>query len=789
MTQRPDGKGPARPHQDSSAEKSANPWESEVAIELSDDEALVGVRAGEYELAEFIGGGAMGRVYRARKRGLQRQRAIKVLRPSDGQAEGLLHEAIDHPNVVAVEDIGTLTDRNGATHPYIVMELLGRHASLDRWMKMYKPSLNERLRLVEEAARGVAYAHSLGVSHHDLKPANILVDRFFTAKVADFGLARLRIEAGQESPGGTLAYQSPEQCLMASNELDERSDVYGLGATLFSVLTNGDVPVALPPRASREETYQAKTEHPPRFGLLPVDTPASIQAILKRALAPNRSDRYDTVAHFADALANARARRLRAGGRLRAWYAKSWRTRPRITSWMHAVLVGVLVAGALTTVVRDWAPFEAWHLRRLPAIEAALPQTFGDVRIVRLPEPEQITQMPALAQSLAAPMDEAERTASGLGLVRASPRTTWRPMYGAFIDAMGEASAKTIAFDLYLPSEWDDLDPPLAVAIERSVERRVPVVIGAKSWQLDEDGLPAMSRALLQAGARWGSLFVEDGALPGIPLGGGPENELWQPGFVSATYAAASERDARPDFALRGQFVRSQYWTPSEVIPGEKAFTGRQDFLSPANFLRVRELKPDMKKDRPDDWIMAYAQRAILDINAIDNATLSFVELMEATPEQRSVDVAGRVLVVVEPTDDTTFELGLERPVLGGELLAGAVEALLQRRTSRWASDWQVVLCAVGAGTLGACAGAMLWAGRLAPRWRRGVAAVALIMAGIGCLAVLDRVLIWLYLERDLIVQPVTPALSLCIACVVGFTLPACVRTVPRSFLSSNDSH
>lgn len=659
-------------------------------VEPGKPEALVGLRAGDYELLEVIGGGAMGVVYRGRKKGRQRQRAIKVLRPSDGNAEGLLHEAIEHPNIVAIEDFGTLTDRQGHARPYLVMEFFGRAAALDRWVAEHHASHDVRLRLVEEAARGVAHAHSLGVLHHDLKPANILVDAFGTARVSDFGLASLRIEAAHTPSGGTRAFQSPEQCVLGSAELDARSDVYALGATLFSVLTDGGVPVPLPPDSSREEAYRLKTESPPMLALLPASVPGSVHAILKKSLAPRREDRYENATDFARALSRARAEGQTLPGKLRAAAHGLCRTRPRLASALVGIILGFAIAFALSFPLRLIRPLENWYLARLPALDAASVQGFDEVRIVHMPPR---FEMAVLAAQLEVP-----------GVQAMLPRT-WRPLHGAFIDAMSEAGARAIAMDLYFPQAWPELDAPMVRAIERSTQRGTPVVLGAQGWVVDEANRPAMPEAFALAGAHCGSLLFDmSGPLPLIPLVAQPPDGEALPSFVLATHAAVMQPGSRSSTWIQDSVVRLQFWKPVQPS-GNRMRTGLEVVLPTFTIQSVDQVPTAYHMGRQADWDMAYTQRAAFSVEALETAKLDYAQLLRDTPEERARKVGGRILVVLDPNNDRKLNLQLERPIFGGEIHAGAIQSLLAERTSRLMPDWMALALSPLIAALGALAG------------------------------------------------------------------------------------
>jgi serine/threonine-protein kinase len=177
--------------------------------------------ATRYDLAEEIGRGGMGVVFRAHDRQLDRDVAIKVVAwPTAGDAERLRREArtlasLEHAGIVPVHDVGTLPDGR----VFFVMGLV-RGAPLDAHAAPLP--LADRLRLFDRVCDTIAFAHAHGVVHRDLKPANILVGEFGQVQIADWGLA------GGVEPGGTAGYMPPEPPAAG----DRRVDVYALGAIL-----------------------------------------------------------------------------------------------------------------------------------------------------------------------------------------------------------------------------------------------------------------------------------------------------------------------------------------------------------------------------------------------------------------------------------------------------------------------------------------------------------------------------------------------------------------------------
>jgi serine/threonine-protein kinase len=262
------------------------------------------VLGGRYRLVELLGQGGMATIYRARDNQLERDVAVKVLRPEYGTdpdfIERFRHEAqsaasLNHPNVVGVYDYGT--DPVG---PFIVMELVEGEdlASIVRKTGALPP--RAAARLVAQAARAVAAAHDRGFVHRDIKPGNVLVTREGRVKVADFGIARALSESALTLPGTTLGsvhYFSPEQ---ARGELaSPASDIYSLGIVLFELLTGrrpwtGDTAAAI---ATARLTGAVPSPSAVHGGI-----PPALEAITRKALATNPEDRFGSAAEMADAL-------------------------------------------------------------------------------------------------------------------------------------------------------------------------------------------------------------------------------------------------------------------------------------------------------------------------------------------------------------------------------------------------------------------------------------------------------------------------------------------------------
>ncbi|HVF61770.1 MAG TPA: tetratricopeptide repeat protein [Thermoanaerobaculia bacterium] len=252
--------------------------------------------AGRYRILELVGVGGMGVVYRALDEQLGVEVAVKTLRGELAPDEALLDRfrkelilarQVSHRNVVRIHDIG----HDGPLH-FLSMDFVpGR--SLREVLEQEGPMPPERaLAIGRQLAEALDTAHREGVVHRDLKPANVLIGDGDRAYVTDFGVARSLRSAGLTRPGsviGTLDYLSPEQA--KGEEVDGRSDLYALGLLLFEMLS-GKLPFA--GGTDTEVLAQRLAAQPRNLTELGVAAPRGLRAVIKRLLARDPADRYQT---------------------------------------------------------------------------------------------------------------------------------------------------------------------------------------------------------------------------------------------------------------------------------------------------------------------------------------------------------------------------------------------------------------------------------------------------------------------------------------------------------------
>jgi serine/threonine-protein kinase len=269
-------------------------------------ERFAAALAGRYAIERELGSGGMATVFLARDVRHERKVAVKVLRPEWSAvlgAERFLAEIkltanLQHPNIVPLFDSGEVEGRLYYVMPFVEGETLRDRLGRDRQLPV-----DEALHITQEVSDALAYAHSLGVVHRDVKPENILLSGAH-ALVADFGIARaVSVVGGRQITQtglivGTPAYMSPEQ---ASGDpgLDGRSDQYSLGCVLYEMLA-GEPPYAAP---TAEAMLARRLSDPmPSLRAARETITETVEAAIRRALARAPADRFASTVAFADAL-------------------------------------------------------------------------------------------------------------------------------------------------------------------------------------------------------------------------------------------------------------------------------------------------------------------------------------------------------------------------------------------------------------------------------------------------------------------------------------------------------
>ena len=397
-----------------------------VLQELRSDEELgepkIPKALGDFRIIRQIGQGGMGFVYEAEQISLGRRVAVKVL-PFAGmlnstQLQRFKNEAhaaasLHHPNIVnafyfgqergvhfyamrliegeslaevirarQAEDGNTAVQGHSDTEPVAALSTVGSNNRQEFYRSV--------ARLGIQVARALAHAHSLSIIHRDIKPSNIMIDRDGHTWVTDFGLASTRMDSDLTLSGdvlGTLRYMSPEQAAGDAN-VDQRSDVYSLGATLYELLTGRPV---LEGSTQAELIKQLENSGPPRLRAIDSNIPRDLENILLKSIAKLPTHRYAAATDLAADLQRfldhkpVRARRLSQRHRLLRWSRRN----PALAGSM-VIVFGLLlflavagpvvafrqIAAARSTTRTSHAQstlraFEAWnrgHVDRVPEL-------------------------------------------------------------------------------------------------------------------------------------------------------------------------------------------------------------------------------------------------------------------------------------------------------------------------------------------------------------------------------------------------------------------------------------
>jgi serine/threonine-protein kinase len=260
---------------------------------------------GQYEIRELLGEGGIGQVHAAYDTVLQRDVAMKSLRPellSDAnfidrfRAEATSLARLNHPNITTLYSL--IPD---GANLYMIMELVRGH-TLDEILNQRKAPLSvpESLAIISQAADGLSYAHSMGVIHRDIKPSNLMLADNGMLKIMDFGIARVRGSERLTRSGsivGTLAYMAPEQ--LRGEEGDESGDLYSLAIVLYEMLSGA------PPFSANSEydLMQAQINQKPERLISRVPgIDARVEGAILKALSKKREQRFPSTRAFSDAL-------------------------------------------------------------------------------------------------------------------------------------------------------------------------------------------------------------------------------------------------------------------------------------------------------------------------------------------------------------------------------------------------------------------------------------------------------------------------------------------------------
>ena len=313
-------------------------------------ERLTAALADRYRIDRELGAGGMATVYLAEDLKHNRKVAVKVLKPELAVAIGaerFLAEIkttanLQHPHILALHDSGEVNGTVFYVMPYIEGESL--RDRLDREKQL---PIDDALRIANEVADALQYAHEHGVIHRDIKPENILLQRGH-AVVADFGIALAASKTGgarMTETGmslGTPTYMSPEQA-MGAREVDARTDIYSLGCVLYEMLV-GEAPFVGP--TAQSIVAKVITETPKSLTGQRRTVPPHVDATVQKSLEKLAADRFASAAAFSESLRDG-GTSLRASGHKSAYVATKLRSASsNVARWGAALLVGAALIAA-----------------------------------------------------------------------------------------------------------------------------------------------------------------------------------------------------------------------------------------------------------------------------------------------------------------------------------------------------------------------------------------------------------------------------------------------------------
>lgn len=532
--------------------------------------ALVGKRLGDYAVEEQIGAGGMGIVFRARQISLNRIVALKTLphhlRFSANGLERFRREVeaaagLHHPNIVTVFASGD----DGVTAYYAMEYVEGpslgqvveslrrdpipavRDSNFDRGLLRLDPAPPEQplnstpsplvpgdhptsssgndgyfqrvARLLAGVAEGLQYAHDNDVVHRDIKPSNLWFSADGRLRIGDFGLARVASEPGVTQTGeviGTPYYMAPEQLTGRTEEIDSRTDVYAVGATLYELLT-----LQPPCTGATREAVLAKIvdEEPRRPGRINRRVPRDLETVCLMALEKHPSDRYPSAAELAADL-HRFADDLPVAARRSGWLHRAgrWCARhPSLTSALAASLVLAAVAASLAIRAQRLADSQSEAVSRETRFATELQQAEAQIAAANETEQRRLFQRALLsgmqgdADAVSAAMHEAEQrgaTEARLGVTRGQIHL----LHGAFdaaiaeLESAAELAPERVAPRAMLAETYARAGLYATAAARRAEAVRLPadsvedlILLGRMELQFDpRDALRALDAAIGQ---------------------------------------------------------------------------------------------------------------------------------------------------------------------------------------------------------------------------------------------------------------------------------------------------
>jgi predicted Ser/Thr protein kinase len=441
----------------------------------------------DYTIIDQVGKGGFGVVYKAIPHAKERIEALKVLFSKTPlltkyfENEVRLIARLRHPN------IATLYDAQLSTPPlYYTMEFV-EGQRLNDYVKEHEVSLAERLDIIKAVAQAIGYAHEQGVVHRDLKPQNVLVDKDGRPHIIDFGIAKKLAlaearppetegaqEKDHEGPVGTLGYIAPEQ--EKGGAVDERADIFALGALLFHCVTGEPARLAKVPDQRTRILRQRQVVQPEDLG-----------AIIARCVEGSPEDRYATCAEFVADLDDYLAGRPIRARERPFWGYHAYRgllLLVRAHPFFVRVPVAILISGLLTGMF--------WSMETTRTL----------LRGGNRDHTMMIGFTPGTLEAV-----EDGRIGADLPELSTFNDRSWRMLYGELFEKLAQASPRVVLWDSY-PDEESEFDEQLARGLRKLRAAGTPVVVAAAKF--DINGEPELCEAVREAVDRFGTILVGD---------------------------------------------------------------------------------------------------------------------------------------------------------------------------------------------------------------------------------------------------------------------------------------
>ncbi len=632
-------------------------------------------RLPNYTIIGQVGKGGFGVVYKAVHHAKERTEALKVLFSKTPllteyfQNEVHLIARLRHPN------IATLYDAQLSTPPlYYTMEFV-EGERLSEYLKRSEVSLAERITIIKSVAQAVGYAHAQGVVHRDLKPQNILLDPDGQARVVDFGISIKLAEVrgpeadgaprkGQEGPVGTVGYIAPEQ--RKGGVVDERADIFALGALLFHCVTGE------PARLANVTDQRIRILRQRQ-----VAQPEDLSAIIGRCVAESPDDRYPSCDAFVADLDNYLAGRLIIARenpsipyllfRGATWVMRDCPRTVRVT-------VAMLIAGFLT-----------WYFWTM--------ETHARGVGAESDRPADRTVMIGLTESTVRAVEEGRIGADLPDLdVHDVPSRSLRMLYGQLLERLAAAKPRVVLIDSFL-TECSEFDQYFIDGVNALDALGVPVVVAALKF--DVNGDPVMCAAIRDAvHKRCGTIIGVDPRKHhdnlevtyciqrglGSPI----------PGLALVAFSAWKQPDCELELELDADKLglRVKY-RKRDPEPGQLRYEGVKTLRlhqvetcsGPGKaFMKLMGDKALKENDKLANALVAARSGSYW---KSENRTLTFEEVLEATPEQLRAWFDDRAIVIGQMRRDVPevfrdlYRRKNGEEIFGCQIHAEAIDALM----------------------------------------------------------------------------------------------------------------